>query len=108
MRIRGAIVAAVLAGVQPAPADAQSRVAGETMPLYEEELGSHAWPISTRSPEAQKYFDQGLRLMYAYAPADARRSFAEARVRDPECAMCWWGEAWAMGPYLNGGMNDAD
>ena len=71
-------------------------------------LGSFSWRVTTGVPEAQAYFDQGMRLMYAFARDDARRSFAEARRRDPRCAMCWWGEAWAMGPYLNGAMDDAD
>jgi tetratricopeptide (TPR) repeat protein len=78
------------------------------VPLYSEALGSFTWPISTASTEAQAYFDQGTKLMYAFARDEARRSFAEARTRDPTCAMCWWGEAWAMGAYLNGPMRDAD
>src|SRR5690606_18679986 len=43
-----------------------------------------------------------------FTPADALRSFQEARRLDPECAMCWWGEAWSLGPYLNGPMDDAN
>jgi tetratricopeptide (TPR) repeat protein len=81
---------------------------GAAVPLHEEILGEYTWPIRTAVPRAQAYFDQGVRLMYAYARADARRSFEEARRLDPECAMCWWGEAWSMGPYLNGAMSDAD
>ena len=80
----------------------------DRMPLYGERLGSYTWPVATTSPTAQAYFDQGVRLMYAYTPGDALRSFVEARTEDPECAMCWWGEAWAVGPYLNGGMRPAD
>jgi hypothetical protein len=76
--------------------------------IYKGVLGSFSWPVTTRVPEAQAYFDQGVRLMYSFAPAEARRSFVEARRRDPQCAMCWWGEAWSMGPYLNGPMEDAD
>ncbi|HEX7238984.1 MAG TPA: hypothetical protein VF263_01850, partial [Longimicrobiaceae bacterium] len=81
---------------------------GAPVPLYGEALGAFAWPAGTASREAQAYFDEGVKLMYAFAIPEARRSFAEARRRDPECAMCWWGEAWSMGPYLNGGMRDAD
>jgi hypothetical protein len=76
--------------------------------LQPEALGRFSWPIQTRVPEAQAYFDQGVRLVYAFAVDDARRSFAEARRRDPACAMCWWGEALAAGPYLNGAMDEAD
>src|SRR5262249_20706489 len=47
-------------------------------------------------------------LMYAFARTEAGRSFREAQRRDPECAMCYWGEAWAWGPYVNGRMTTAD
>ena len=46
--------------------------------------------------------------MYAFAPAEAARSFREAWQRDPNCAMCYFGEAWAWGPYLNGPMTSPD
>jgi tetratricopeptide (TPR) repeat protein len=81
---------------------------GGQVPLYGEALGGFSWRVSTRSAEAQAYFDQGVKLMYAFAVPEARQSFAEARRRDPRCAMCWWGEAWAMGPYLNGAMRPDD
>src|SRR5687768_13847092 len=89
-------------GAQTPPNHEEHRSA--PAPLPERILGRHSWPITTASATAQAYFDQGLRLMYAYAVADARRAFEEARRQDPSCAMCWWGEAWSMGPYLNGGM----
>ncbi|HEX2211729.1 MAG TPA: hypothetical protein VHG93_28840 [Longimicrobium sp.] len=82
--------------------------AGVSVPLYTEALGTWTWPVTTASAEAQAYFDQGVKLMYAFTPPEARRSFEEARRRDPECAMCWWGEAWSMGPYFNGGMKGED
>jgi tetratricopeptide (TPR) repeat protein len=81
---------------------------GERMPLFGERLGSYSWPVTTHVPKAQAYFDQGARLMYAYTRADARRSFQEALREDPSCAMCWWGEAWSLGSYLNGPMRAAD
>lgn len=91
------------------PLVAQGGEAAAGIPLYDGGvLGSYSWKISTQSAEAQAYFDQGVRLMYSYAPVDARRSFEEARRRDPSCAMCWWGEAWAMGPYFNGPMSPDD
>ena len=102
-----AIAGAVAA--RPAAAQQDGRPADSAaIPIYKGVLGSFSWPVSTRVPEAQAYFDQGVRLMYSFAPGEARRSFVEARRRDPECAMCWWGEAWSMGPYLNGPMDDAD
>ena len=76
----------------------------EPMPLYSAALGSFTRPISSSNAEAQAYFDQGFQLKYAFAKLDAVRSFREAWMRDPTCAICYWGEAWAWGPFLNGGM----
>lgn len=76
--------------------------------LYSVGLGKFARPISSKNPEAQAYFNQGFQLMYAFAKAEAGRSFREAQRRDPNCAMCYWGEAWAWGPYVNGRMNAHD
>ena len=47
-------------------------------------------------------------MMYAFTPLRAARSFRQAQREDPNCAMCFWGEAWAWGPYLNGGMGPDD
>ena len=76
----------------------------EPMPLLASSLGSFTRPISSESPEAQRYFDQGFQLMYAFAKVDAARSFREAQKHDPDCAICYWGEAWTWGSYLNGPM----
>ena len=76
------------------------------MPLYDEALGDFTRDISSTNPEAQAYFNQGYQMMYAFAKGDAARSFYESRQKDPKCAICWWGEAWTWGPYLNGGMRD--
>ncbi len=80
----------------------------QPMPLYTVGLGPYARRITTTSREAQAYFDQGIQLLYAFAPEDAARSFREAEKRDPACAMCYFGEAWAWGPYLNGEMRADD
>ena len=76
----------------------------EPMPLHHDGrgLGPFSRPVTTSSAEAQAYFDQGIQLLYAYDPTAAARSFREAWQRDPDCAMCYFGEAWAWGPYLNG------
>ncbi|MYH27797.1 MAG: hypothetical protein F4137_02860 [Acidobacteria bacterium] len=74
------------------------------MPLFETALGDHHHPISSDDEMAQAYFDQGFRLMYAFGKEDAVRSFREAWKQDPDCAICYWGEAWAWGSYLNGPM----
>ncbi len=76
----------------------------EPMPLYETALGDHHHPISSDNEKAQAYFDQGFRLMYAFGKEGAVRSFREAWKNDPDCAICYWGEAWAWGSYLNGPM----
>lgn len=78
----------------------------EPIPLYKTGLGSFTRPISSTNKEAQAYFDQGVQLMYSFAKADAVRSFREAWKRDPQCAICYWGEAWAWGSYLNAPMNE--
>jgi tetratricopeptide (TPR) repeat protein len=57
--------------------------------------------IGTRVPEAQRYFDQGLRLAYGFNHEAAARAFAEAERLDPECAMCAWGQALVLGPNIN-------
>ncbi len=82
----------------------------EPMPLHHDGkgLGPFSREIMTSSHEAQLYFDQGVQLLYAFDPNLAARSFREAWQRDPDCAMCYFGEAWAWGPYLNGPMVAAD
>ena len=77
---------------------------GEPMPLYETALGDHHHHISSENEKAQAWFDQGFRLMYAFGKEDAVRSFREAWKQDPDCAICYWGESWAWGSYLNGPM----
>jgi tetratricopeptide (TPR) repeat protein len=69
-------------------------------PLFEG-YGDHHHAISTSNPKAQAYFDQGVRLLFAFNHAEAIRSFREAARLDPDCAMCWWGVAFALGPNIN-------
>jgi tetratricopeptide (TPR) repeat protein len=75
-------------------------------PLYTD-LGTHHKAVGTRAPEAQQYFDQGLRLVYGFNHAEAIRSFTRATELDSTCAMCWWGIAYAYGPHVNAGMDSA-
>src|SRR6187401_2848827 len=77
----------------------------EPIPLYTTALGPFTRPISTKNAEAQAFFNQGFQMMYAFARIDAIRSFREAWKRDPDCAICYWGEGWAWGSYLNGPMS---
>ena len=67
------------------PAEAAERVASR-VPLFEN-LGTLHHPITTRSKEAQRYFDQGLRLVYAFNHEEAIRAFEEAARLDPSAAM---------------------
>ena len=76
----------------------------EPMPLRTSSLGSFTRAISSDNAEAKQFFVQGFQLMYAFAKVDAARSFREAQKHDPDCAICFWGEAWAWGSYLNGPM----
>ena len=80
----------------------------EPMALHPESMGDFHFPISSDSDLAQQYFDQGFQLMYAFAKLDAARSFHAAQQADPDCAICYWGEAWAWGSYLNGAMTTAE
>ena len=70
------------------------------VPLYDT-LGSLQHTITTASPEAQRYFNQGLLLSYAFNHAEAVRSFKQATALDADCAMCYWGIAYALGPNIN-------
>ncbi len=71
-----------------------------------EGFGAEIWPVDTANPEAQAWFDHGVRLRWAFEHKEAARAFRRAGLIDPECGMCAWGEAWALGPNLNGGGND--
>jgi len=70
------------------------------VPLYKN-LGEHHYPVTAASPIVQRYFDQGLRLYYAFNHQEATRAFEEAARRDPQCAMCYWGVALSLGPNIN-------
>jgi tetratricopeptide (TPR) repeat protein len=76
------------------------------MPLFEN-LGVYTRPITTSAPLAQQYFDQGMRLAFGFAHTEAVRSFREAAALDAQCAMCWWGAAWASGPHINNPRRDS-
>ncbi len=69
-------------------------------------LGNLHHPVSTGNPEAQKFFDQGLRLIYAFNHDEAARSFQRAADFDPKLAMAYWGVAEAVGPNYNDPASD--
>lgn len=76
----------------------------DSVPLYDN-LGDLHVPISTSVPLAQQYFDQGMRLMYAFNHPEAIRSFRAAIAADSTCAICWWGIGYALGPNINAPMD---
>lgn len=69
-------------------------------PLFNN-LGNLHFPISTKNEKAQAFFDQGLKLSYAFNHAEAHRSFMEASRLDPNSAMTFWGQAFTLGPNIN-------
>ncbi len=69
-------------------------------PLFDG-MGNHHHEITTDNPWAQKYFDQGLIIDFAFNHAESARSFRAAQTLDSDCAMCYWGEALALGPNIN-------
>ena len=66
-----------------------------------EGLGNFHRTVSTASPDAQRYFDQGMRFIWAFNHDEATRSFAKATQIDPSCALCFWGVALTLGPNYN-------
>ena len=68
----------------------------EPMQLFPEAMGDFHWEISSNNHLAQEYFNQGFQLMYAFAKDDAVRSFQASHFADPDCAVCWWGEALSL------------
>lgn len=64
-------------------------------------LGKHAFPVSTNNPLAQQYINQGLNLAYGFNHAEARQAFREAARLDPGLAMAYWGQALVLGPNIN-------
>jgi tetratricopeptide (TPR) repeat protein len=64
-------------------------------------LGDLHHPVSTKNPQAQQFFDQGLRFIYAFNHDEAGRSFQHAAELDPKLAMAYWGVAEAVGPNYN-------
>lgn len=94
-----------------APSGGHSEMAGMNhsdmtapkVPTLLEGYGSGGFPITTKVPRAQAFFDNGMQLAPAFAHKAAIDAMAEAVRLDPECAMCLWGQAWASGPTLNFG-----
>jgi tetratricopeptide (TPR) repeat protein len=95
-----AVIVSVLALGGCVAAAAGPAVEERAEPLFDG-LGSFSRQVTTSSPEAQRYFDQGLAFMYAFNHDEAIRSFRQAAELDPKCAMAEWGVAIAYGPHIN-------
>ena len=91
---------AEMSAARPTPAFA------DTEPPIWAGLGSVTYKITTANERAQAYFDQGLRLAYAFNHGEAQRAFRVAQKLDPDCAMCFWGEALVLGPNINRPMQE--
>jgi tetratricopeptide (TPR) repeat protein len=87
----------------PKLTDADWYTSDNQAPLFEG-LGDWRFPVTTENELAQRYFDQGLALAYAFNHAEAARSFYYAAKLDPQCAMAHWGFAYVLGPNYNAGM----
>lgn len=83
-----------------------TRTPTDVPPLYDG-LGALRRPITTSSPRAQRYFDQGLILTYGFNHEEAVRAYRQAQRLDPDCAMAHWGEGLALGPNINAPLTDA-
>jgi len=90
---------ALVAAVNPSAGAEAKPIA----PLFKN-LGRHHWKVTTKYELAQRYFDQGLTLLYNFNHAEAVRSFEAVAKLDPDCAMAHWGVAYAHGPNINAPM----
>ena len=79
----------------------QAAAKDEALVPLMDNLGTHEHKITTKNPQAQQYFNQGLRLVYGFNHAEAIRAFRAAAKLDPDCAMAQWGIALSLGPNYN-------
>ena len=96
------VAAATKTETAPFQPQAMQAASGD-VPIYRN-LGALAFNVGTRVPQAQAYVNQGVRLAFAFNHAEAQRAFQAAQRLDPECAMCFWGEALVLGPNINAPM----
>jgi len=98
------IVLLILMALCAVPAfahDAAPATAAAHTPRLDPGLGPLHHPVSTRNPQAQAYFDQGMKLVFAFNHEAAINSFEHAAQLDPNLAMAQWGIALALGPNIN-------
>mgnify|MGYP001171412764 CR=1 FL=1 len=93
-------IALLACSPKPQPETDSDLVAHAGAPLFKG-MGEYHRTIDTKDPGAQRYFNQGMVLAFGFNHAEAIRSFRAAQKLDPDCAMCFWGEALATGPNIN-------
>ena len=76
-------------------------LSGLPAPVLAADLGSHHYEITVTNEEAAAWFNQGMIYAYGFNHLEALRAFRQAQALDPDCAMCFWGEAYVLGPNLN-------
>ena len=96
-----AALVVTLTGCGEAPRSSTSHGTAEGPPTLYDSLGNYSYKITAASPAAQRWFDQGLRLVYAFNHYEAQKAFREAARLDPGCAMCYWGIALTEGSNYN-------
>jgi tetratricopeptide (TPR) repeat protein len=105
--IRGTTaVVAALASSAFTPLRAATTQSEKTPAPIFDGIGRHHHKVTTQSAQAQRYFDQGMMLLFNFNHKESIRSFQAASTLDPNCAMARWGEAFAYGPHINGPMSD--
>ena len=90
------------------PAGYEQSAPGVPLAPRLQNLGVHTFKVTTKSPRAQAFVNQGVNLAYGFNHAEAARAFAEAARLDPECAMAYWGQALVLGPNINAAMAAED
>jgi tetratricopeptide (TPR) repeat protein len=102
-RVVSTVFALLLGGAAAVPArqHAEEHAAAPKPPALLSGLGTHRHPIATSSPEAQKFFDQGMVMLFGFNHDEAFRSFERAAQLDPKAPMPRWGMALAIGANYN-------
>ena len=95
------VAAALIAAAITTPSGGGASAAEQPAAPLLQGLGSHEWSVTTTVPRAQQFFNQGVRLLYAFNHPESLRAFREAARLDPRLAMAFWGQAMAVGPNLN-------
>jgi tetratricopeptide (TPR) repeat protein len=95
------LVASIMLTLGGCAAPAPHATAAQPAPALFESFGTLHRDTGSRVAAAQRYFDQGLRMAYGFNHEAAGRAFAEAARLDPDCAMCFWGQALVLGPNIN-------